>query len=1183
MCPWDLYVQNPYSTRNTDGFVSLAYAENKLIWPHVEEWFKHPLTQVESLYDYTFGGARLRRGFIRFLELTTTKTLSPHSLVGGDGALAVLESMAFCLFDPGDRVALLVPCYVQHRNILTYRNQLLVEEVVSYDALIEAVTERRVQGVVWTNPSNPTGTIFSRQQIARLVEACTAHRVHLISDEVYGTCVFGREQLVSVLDYCVSDEHKSFVHVVSGLAKLGWSGAKLGFAYTESPQLIKAMRALSRLAPVATPGAVAATRMLTAEGSVLEDLLATNAKLLRNQYQAVATQLERVRIPYLAAQGGLTLVIDLRAACAALRPGWEGEEEMHDRLVTEARVHLAAGRDFGCREPGYFRMTFAEPLDGVMCAIVRIHALLQHLKLANVTARDSVMQRFRRLWERTDQIFGLLRDSSFLERPIAQRHPFLFYMGHLPAFAWNQLTHFAPETEPVDAELCQLFERGIDPDVDTGAVHANSAGATRSEWPALDRVRRFRDRVRELMPDLIDRVLAKDPATRLELKEGRIFELVYEHEAMHQETLLYMFNCLKKECYEPDAAAALFQPSQEKQEERVLDTHFAHIPANKRVLLGTNAKDSWGWDNEFPETETAVESFAIRKTPITNIEFVPFLVAGGYSHKELWDEDDWAWVVKEKITHPLHWVLRDGEQPIACSSWMVRQIGGSAVPIDGAALNWPVQVSQAEAKAWCRWRADGSRLPTETEWYHAAYSESSQDGFKYREFPWGSQQPTPAHGNFNFAHFGPTNVMAHPASRSYWGLYDLLGNGWEWTSTPFQGFPRFEPMLSTYPGYSADFFDGKHFVLRGGSFATVNEELRRSFRNWYQGRYPFVFSAFRPVRPVVAVHTSGNMVRLEEAASEEDTRREFAAHVKHGLSLPLPKLSSLYFYDDEGSKIYEDITRLGEYYLTRTEHAILRSCKGEVAEICAETGQVLNLLEFGAGDGHKTQTLIDHFTSLAFDLTYYPIDISEGALQSLLQKVRAPRICPVVANNLVGASYVISQTTSPTLALFLGSSIGNYDLPDAIAFLHSVNNLLRVGDLMLIGFDLKKDLQKLHSAYFDSQGVTSQFNVNLLRRMNRELGANFDLDPEVWQHRAVYNGNVGAMESWIIPTSDQTVTLGPIAQNATFLLRAWEGIRAERSYKYTLDLIKEMAAGAGFSIVKNFVEGGYCVSLWKKG
>ncbi len=334
-------------------------------------------------------------------------------------------------------------------------------------------------------------------------------------------------------------------------------------------------------------------------------------------------------------------------------------------------------------------------------------------------------------------------------------------------------------------------------------------------------------------------------------------------------------------------------------------------------------------------------------------------------------------------------------------------------------------------------------------------------------------------------------------SRSYWGLYDLLGNGWEWTASSFSGFPGFAPILSTYSGYSSDFFDGKHFVLRGGSFATVSEQLRRSFRNWYQGRYPYVFSKFRPVLPARFASDLNNsnykIVHLEEAASAEQTLREFAAHVKEGLGLRHPQLSSLYFYDNTGSAIYEEITRLEEYYLTRTEHGMLRACVGELADILSkEIGQNFNLMEFGAGDGHKTQTLIDHFVSLSFDITYFPIDISVGALSSLLSRVRAPRVCALAANNTVGCAYVVSQTALPTLALFLGSSIGNFDVRDAIAFLGHVQQSLSVGDFLLIGFDLKKDIDILHAAYADTAGVTSRFNINLLERMNRELGADFD-------------------------------------------------------------------------------------------
>jgi hypothetical protein len=187
----------------------------------------------------------------------------------------------------------------------------------------------------------------------------------------------------------------------------------------------------------------------------------------------------------------------------------------------------------------------------------------------------------------------------------------------------------------------------------------------------------------------------------------------------------------------------------------------------------------------------------------------------------------------------------------------------------------------------------------------------------------------------------------------------------------------------------------------------------------------------------------------------------------------------MYFYDDAGSQIYQEITTLEEYYPTRTEHGILKSHKGAIAELLTrehpELWKSFNLVELGCGDGHKTQVLMDYFTSsLGLEVTYFPIDISEGALQSLVDSgFRAPRISPIVGQNLVGLSYVISQTTCPSLVLFLGSSIGNYDYEDAVKFIGKVQETLRVGDFLLIGFDLIKDLDVLYRAYFDSKGVTS--------------------------------------------------------------------------------------------------------------
>ena len=154
---------------------------------------------------------------------------------------------------------------------------------------------------------------------------------------------------------------------------------------------------------------------------------------------------------------------------------------------------------------------------------------------------------------------------------------------------------------------------------------------------------------------------------------------------------------------------------------------------------------------------------------------------------------------------------------------------------------WPVYASQAEASAYSRWK--GRRLPTEAEYHRAAYGTPQGPE---RSYPWGEEEPDATRGNFDFEHDDPVPVGSYPRGASAWGVQDLLGNGWEWTSTVFAGFPGFEPMAS-YPVYSSDFFDGKHFVLKGGSPATAKELLRRSFRNWFRGNYPYVYAKFRCV------------------------------------------------------------------------------------------------------------------------------------------------------------------------------------------------------------------------------------------------------------------------------------------------------------------------------------------------
>jgi iron(II)-dependent oxidoreductase len=156
-------------------------------------------------------------------------------------------------------------------------------------------------------------------------------------------------------------------------------------------------------------------------------------------------------------------------------------------------------------------------------------------------------------------------------------------------------------------------------------------------------------------------------------------------------------------------------------------------------------------------------------------------------------------------------------------------------------LSWPVYVSLAEASAFARWSE--TRLPTEAEFQRAAYGSPTEE----RRFPWGSAPPSELHGVFDFASWDPQPAGSHPAGTSAWGVEDLVGNGWEWTSTPFAPFPGFRAMAS-YPEYSADFFDGEHFVMKGASPVTAREMIRPTFRNWFRGHYPYVYAKFRCVK-----------------------------------------------------------------------------------------------------------------------------------------------------------------------------------------------------------------------------------------------------------------------------------------------------------------------------------------------
>jgi L-histidine N-alpha-methyltransferase len=247
-----------------------------------------------------------------------------------------------------------------------------------------------------------------------------------------------------------------------------------------------------------------------------------------------------------------------------------------------------------------------------------------------------------------------------------------------------------------------------------------------------------------------------------------------------------------------------------------------------------------------------------------------------------------------------------------------------------------------------------------------------------------------------------------------------------------------------------------------------------------------------------------------------DSHEAFALDVLLGLSQDPKSLPSKYFYDEQGSKLFQQITELPEYYLTRCESEILHGKKKEIAQLI--DNNQFNLVELGAGDGRKTKILLQHFLAAGLDFRYVPIDICEAAVKGLIggldRHLPELSIEGLVADYCDGLEWLSTMNGDRNVVLFLGSSIGNFSHDEAREFLHSLWNALEDGDYLLIGFDLKKDIQLLERAYNDSRDVTAQFNLNLLRRINRELGGDFNADQ--FQYHSFYNTLSGAIESYLI-------------------------------------------------------------------
>jgi gamma-glutamyl hercynylcysteine S-oxide synthase len=410
----------------------------------------------------------------------------------------------------------------------------------------------------------------------------------------------------------------------------------------------------------------------------------------------------------------------------------------------------------------------------------------------------------------TDALFAIVKPEFLYERPIRERHRIVFYIGHLEAFDRNLFDQRVCDLPAFNAELDQLFAFGIDP-VDGGFPTDQPA-----DWPSLDVVRDYAQQARAQ----IDRAFFGLPGHDVAQSDAatQLLNVAIEHRLMHAETLAYMLHQLPL----AQKVADLREPVVTQADGPRELSSMVSVPAGSTVLGMSREAGRFGWDNEFGELRVDVPAFEIDRHMVTNGAFREFIDAGGYRERAWWTDKDWAWKEVEQIEHPACWSLReiDGEN----AAWMLRTMFDE-VPLP---LDWPAYVSHAEASAYARWV--GKALPSEAQGQRAAHGA-----------------PHGTSGNFDFRSWDPMPVDAHPDNVSAFGVEGQFGNGWEWTSTLFDALPGFEA-FPFYLGYSANFFDGQHYVLKGGSARTAQCMLRPEFRNWFQPRYQYVYAGFRCVR-----------------------------------------------------------------------------------------------------------------------------------------------------------------------------------------------------------------------------------------------------------------------------------------------------------------------------------------------
>lgn len=454
------------------------------------------------------------------------------------------------------------------------------------------------------------------------------------------------------------------------------------------------------------------------------------------------------------------------------------------------------------------------------------------------------------------------------------------------------------------------------------------------------------------------------------------------------------------------------------------------------------------------------------------------------------------------------WAQARAEGWEAPGYWRREREGWSTMTLQGRHPVDPhapvVHVSYYEAVAFAAW--SGYRLPTEFEWEAA------------------------------------TNLSAGTSTRQ------LFEEAWQWTSSAYAPFPGFRPGPGALGEYNGKFMVNQ-MTLRGGSLATPPDHSRSTYRNFFHPASRWMFSGVR--------------LADDDRASEPTPENSFLDDVIAGLSANPKSLPSKYFYDEKGSKIFEAICELPEYYLTRTETALLSSIATDLASRIPEGAA---LIEFGSGASTKTRIVLDAAPQVAM---YVPIDISQSALSAATESLREtyPKLLvkPLVDDFTRAIDLPEGAKGHARVGFFPGSTIGNFAPEEAEKLLRRARTLLGEGALFIVGADVAKSPDVLVPAYDDAQGITAAFNLNILAHINLALGGTFD--PEAFVHRAVWNADESRIEMHLESRRDHLVMVGEHG----FQFAAGETIHTENSYKYVPAVFEAIAGRGGWTVLDRWI------------